>query len=238
MGKGSGQKRGSTAAGAIFVIWFAISFFAIIFLAQCEQIYLLVAVFGQVFLVFGVSAVIFQIKKHQFIPIFLLIPMIGLGMLVVGVIGQFGSETILAALEQGVPYLLLGIFFIGGLLLLGMALSCYLGPKMRCKECVIGTCVEIMNKYDANGHLYVCPVYEVNYGIHKLRLCDEDTYIRNTNGQPVIQVGEQKELYINPENPSEFVDEKLNSLRVFVMGGLGLLAVAMTVIGIWLVNME
>lgn len=137
------------------------------------------------------------------------------------------------ALEASIPYLLLGVFFIAGLIMTGMALGRYFGPKMRCKDCVVGTCVELLERYDARGRLFVCPVYEANYGIHKLKLCN-DVYVRNIGGAPIINVGVQKELYINPDNPTEFFDEKESSPIAFILGGLGLLSIVVSVLGVWL----
>lgn len=225
------------AVSVIFLIWFFGSILAMIFFAKNEMGYLAIGAFGQIFLVIGIFVTVSGIKNKNFNPIFLLFPIVGLGAVIVSVISQFGTEAVLDALEDSVPYLLLGVFFIAGLIMTGMALSRYFGPKIRCKDCVVGTCVELLERYDARGRLFVCPVYEVSYGMHKLKLCNE-VYVRNIGGAPVINVGTQKELYINPDNPTEFVNEKENGQIAFILGVLGLLFIVISVMGIYLMSIQ
>ena len=214
------------AVSVIFLIWFFGSILAMIFFAKNEMGYLAIGAFGQIFLVIGIFVTVSGIKNKNFNPIFLLFPIVGLGAVIVSVISQFGTGAVLDALEDSVPYLLLGVFFIAGLIMMIMAFRLYFGNKMRCKDYVVGTCVEILEKYDDYGELLVCPVYEANYGMQKLRLCN-DVYSNVSD----IDVGDVKDLYVNPNNPEEFCSGKGNVAVLLVLGGMGVMFMALPAMG-------
>ncbi len=217
------------AVSIIFLIWFFGSILAMVFFARNNMGYLAIGVFGQYFLVFGIIAVVSGIKNKNFNPIFLIVPIVGLGAVIVSVIAQFGSETVLDVLEDSIPYLLLGVFFIAGLIMMIMAFCLYFGNKMRCKDYVVGTCVELLEQYNEHGELLVCPVYEANYGMHKLRLCN---YIYTNMSD--VNVGDVKDLYVNPNNPEEFCGDKGDVKVSFILGLLGTMFMGIPSIGVWL----
>ncbi len=229
MNNHSKYTSGQIAVSIIFIIWFLASILAMVFFAQNDMGYLAIGVFGQYFLVFGIIAVVSGIKNHNFNPIFLMFPIVGLGAVIVSVIAQFGSEAVLDILEDSIPYLLLSVFFIGGLIMVFMALSRYFGNKTRCRDHVVATCVELLEQYNEYGQLLVCPVYEANYGMHKLRLCN---YIYSNMSD--INVGDTKDLYVNPNNPEEFCGDKADIKAALILGGLGIFAMAFPAIGLWL----
>lgn len=217
------------AISIIFIIWFLGSILAMVFFAKNDMGYLAIGAFGQIFLVIGIFATVSGIKGKNFNPIFLLFPIVGLGAVIVSVISQFGGEAVLEVLEESVPYLLLSVFFIAGLIMTIMAMRTYFGNKARCTDYVVGTCVELLEDYDEYGQLLVCPVYEASYGMDKLRLCN-NIYSNMTD----VNVGDMKDLYVNPHNPQEFCSDKGDVKVSLILGCLGLMFMGIPSIGVWL----
>ncbi|MCR4599825.1 MAG: DUF3592 domain-containing protein [Acetatifactor sp.] len=231
--EGENKKKygaGSIIISVVFLIWFFASIGAMIYLANHEKGALCVTVFGQYFLVFGAIAVISGIKDKNFQPITIIFPLVGIGAMVGGCIFQFGSETVMKYTEAALPYIFLGIFFIIGM---SLVIGSYFASKRRhevCNYCISGSCVKVKDRYHKGTRSY-CPVYEVYFRDETILLCS-NTY-SNMNH---IQVGETRELYLNPDNPKEFYEPKEeHALTVFmyVLGsmfaGMAAFAIAMMV---------
>lgn len=204
-----------TILGLAFVIWFFVSVGFMIYLASRDMWPLMILVFGQVFLVFGTVAILASLKDKKFDPVLLIFPLVGVGCIAGGCIFQFGSKSIMDYVEKILPYLFLGLFFIIGM---GLVIGTYFGTKRRhekCNYCITATCVDVKTSYNKGSRTY-CPVYEVYFRgeMHRIK---RNIY-SNVNH---VAIGDQKEVYLNPDNPEEFYEpreEKSLNLFTYILG--------------------
>ncbi|MBQ7766445.1 MAG: hypothetical protein IJ397_06365 [Lachnospiraceae bacterium] len=221
---------GDILISIIFIIWFIGSIVAMVFFARSGMPALAIGVFGQYFLVFGIAAIVSGIKNKNFNPIVLIFPIVGIVAIVGSCIYQFGSEVMMDMVEKSIPYLILGVFFIVGMILVIVAFRIAVGQKNRCTEPVVATCVEVLEKYSVEGGQLLCPVYEINYGMNKIQICN-NVYMSDRD----VCVGDCKDLYINPDNPQEFYEGKIHLKTAFVVGGLGVFFMGMSILAIYMV---
>ena len=178
---------------------------------------LVVTIFGQFFLVMGIVAIIAGIMSKSFQPIALIFPLIGIACIVGGCIFQFGSETVIKHANEALPYLFLAVFFIIGV---SMILITYVASQRRhkrCDHCICATCVEVKSQYH-KGKRTNCPVYEAYFREETILLCNNR--YSNINR---VEVRETREVYLNPEKPTDFyapMEEKATIIFTYVMGGL------------------
>ena len=208
---------GAILLSVIFLIWFFGSIAAMIYLSQNDKGALVVTVFGQVFLVFGLIAVISGIMNKQFQPITLIFPLVGIGCMAGGCIFQFGSETVIKYAEDALPYLFLCIFLIVGV---SLVIGTYLHSKRLhevCNYCITATCVKVKSHYSKGKRMY-CPVYEVYFRGDMIQICNN--VYTNMNH---ITVGESREIYLNPNKPTEFYEPKEEKSMKIVLYFLGIL---------------
>ena len=208
---------GSILGSIILLAWFFASIGAMIYLSKHGMGALVVVVFGQFFLVLGTIAVISGIVNKNFQPITLIFPLVGIACMAGGCIFQFGSEKVIKYVNNALPYLLLSVFLIVGV---SMIVITYVGSKRRherCNYCIPATCVDLKSQYDEGTRTY-CPVYEVYFRGETLLLSNH--LFSNVNR---IKVGETREIYLNPEKPTDFYEpkeEKATNLFMFFMGGM------------------
>lgn len=214
----------------VFIIWFIGSIAAMVLFARKGMPALAIGVFGQYFLVFGIAAIVSGIKNKNFNPIVLILPVVGIASIVGSCIYQFGSEAMMSMAEECIPYLILGVFFLVGMILLMIAFRTTIGQKNRCTELVVATCVEVLERYSVAGKQLLCPVYEINYGMDKIQICN-NIYMSNRD----VRVGDYMDLYINPENPQEFYEEKVHLRNAFIVGGLGVIFMGMSLFALYMV---
>lgn len=217
MGNGRKYGVGSILASIVFLIWFFASIGAMIYFSRHDMGALVVTLFGQFFLVMGTAAIISGIANKDFQPITLIFLLIGIACMVGGCIFQFGSETVIKHLENALPYLLLSVFLIVGV---SLVLTTYVGSKRRherCNYCISAICVDLKSQYHDGSRIY-CPVYEVYFRDETIQI--SSNVFSNINR---ISVGETREIYLNPEKPTDFYEpkeEKAINIFKYVMGGL------------------
>ncbi len=194
-------------SGALFLIWFVGSIVALILTAKATP-WLAISVFGQYFLVFGLIALISTLKEGKFTPIFLILIFVGLLAVLFGIAMQFGDEAAQATFKQLIPYAGISIFFVMGLLFI-INYFVRSNQNKNCIEIVRATCVDMKKRKNStsNGMSYTiyniyCPVFSFTY--------NGKSYEVNNNiytQVPDVELGEEKELYINPKHPKCFRED-------------------------------
>ena len=217
MGENKKTGIGGILLSIVFLVWFVASIGAMIYFSKTNRGALVVTVFGQYFLVFGLIAVISGIKNKNFQAVTLLFPLVGIGAMAGGCIFQFGAEAVKKQAEAAIPYLFLGLFFVIGV---SLVLGTYLKSKRKhevCNYCIAATCVEVKSHYDDGTRTY-CPVYEVYYRGEMIRICNNlYTNIHR------VEVGEAREIYLNPNDPNEFYEpkeEKATKKFMYILGSI------------------
>ncbi len=209
------HKISSIIISVIFVIWFIGSVALMIFCGKTGRGGLAPALIGQYFLVFGLIIVIGTIKNKEFNPITLIFPSAGALCIIVTLINYFGSENIMTFIDENMPYILMALFLVVGIVLVAVALSRYFGRKKRCSYSVTAKCTELRERAD-NGHMMACPVYEIWYNGEVIKLCD-DVYSNNID----VKVGDEKEIMINPDKPTEYFSAAEMTASAIIIGGIG-----------------
>ena len=199
----------------IFVIWFISSIVVMIFFAKTGRAGLVPAVLGQYFLVFGIAGIISGIKNKKVNPITFVFPVVGLICIIATLILYFGAETMISFLDKNMPYILMTLFLIVGIILVIVAVSKYFGRKERCSYLVTAKCIELRETAN-DGHMLACPVYEIYYNGETIKLCD-DVYSNNLD----VRVGDEKELLINPDKPTEYFAPEEMAASSIIIGGIG-----------------
>lgn len=221
---------GTAIISIIFLAWFVASLVGLIYFSNHQQGAIAVAIGGQYFLVFGILGIVSTIKSKDFQPILLLFPVVGIGMIVGGFIYQYGSEEVLAYAEKHLPDAFLLLFFAVGAT---MVLSTFFNVKKKrtnCTYAMMATCVKVKTGWH-NRHRTYCPIYEVYFRGETVQLCN-NVYTNIDH----IAVGDQREVHLNPDNPTEYYEEimlKKESLFLYVMGGA---FVAASLLAIYMVH--
>ncbi|MBQ8728077.1 MAG: hypothetical protein IJY83_06290 [Oscillospiraceae bacterium] len=200
----------------IFVIWFIASIAVMIFFGKTGRAGLVPAVLGQYFLVFGIAAGVNEAKNKKFNPIALVFAIVGIAGIVATLILYFGAETMISFLDKNMPYILMTIFLIVGIILVIVAVSKYFGRKKRCSYMVTAKCIELREMAN-DGHMLACPVYEIYYDGRTIKLCD-DVYSNNLD----VRVGDEKEIMINPDKPTEYFAPEEMAASSIIIGGIGI----------------
>ena len=124
--------------------------------------------------------------------------------------------------------LLIGFFIIVGIILTIVGIVKMIGSKKRCTHRISATCVGIdtSENHDFEDDSYTTvysPIYEIYH-------CGQMLRIKNPaySGICHVQLGEQVELFINPNNPNEFLNAKGN---VGIHGALILMGVLLIFTG-------
>jgi len=221
---------GGIIGGGIFLVWFVLSLVAMIYFSNHGKAAIATAIAGQYFLAFGVIAILSGIKNKTFNPVILIFPLVGIGMIAGGFIYQYGSEVVIAQVEKYLPDLFLVVFLAIGVSLLAFTYLSNRRKKTNCTYVISGTCVDVLTEWH-KGHQNICPVYEVYYREETIRLCDH-VY---TNFDR-IEIGERRELNINPDRPTEFYEEKVRKAEVRNLYFLGGTFVAVSLLALYMVH--
>ncbi len=197
--------------GTVFLIWFIGSIIAL-FVTVKTSPWLALSVFGQYFLVFGLIYLVSGIKNGNFAPIFLTFLFVGILAVLFGVVMYFGSETAQQKMYQYIPYAGISIFLFTGILCL-LNFFVRKGREEKCTELVRATCIDMKRRrrdsYEGNirhRHYHYCPVFGFNYNGKSYEVCT-NFYSSGVTAE----LGEQYNLYINPEHPKCFKEENESS---------------------------
>lgn len=224
---------GDYILGGVFLIWFFGSI-VMLFLTAKTAPALTLAVFGQIFLVIGIIALVSGLKQGDFLPIMLLFVFVGLFMIIWGYIMQSGDDGLQERFMTVFPYFALSAFLLTGIL--SLANSFIRNRRdQKCTQLIRATCVEIKRRksnvetIDHTGshmrHLY-CPVFTYFYDGQVYEGC-HNTYTRGCNAV----VGNTYDIYINPDKPKYFKEEG-ETVRIKGMElGVGIVFTFISILG-------
>ncbi|MBP5222341.1 MAG: hypothetical protein J6Z35_04175 [Lachnospiraceae bacterium] len=209
-------KIGGIILSVIFLTWFLVSLGGLVYFSEHHEGIIAVAIAGQYFMVFGLIAIVSGIRRRKFQPITLIFPAVGIAMIAGAIIYKYGSKEVIAHTEELLPYLFLLVFFLVGL---GLMIAAYLrGVRNRaCTYTVQASCIHVDVRWH-KGSKSFCPTYEVYFRSEMIELCNH--VYTNLNH---IEVGDTRELHLNPDKPTQFYEEKEEKFYIrflYIMGAL------------------
>lgn len=190
--------------GTIFVIWFVASFIMMIASAAMENLYLFLMVFGQFFLVFG----IILLKKSDNKNILSYIP------LTVGTIIVLFSLSMLIFPKKdwGIIAASMGmlLFIFVGFGLMIIPLYKYNKNRKRCNVNIKAQVIKSESEYYASktndNTNRIRKLYKLTY---KFIYNDKEYIVLPNSSYDSIRtkkLGDTVDIYINPDNPEDFID--------------------------------
>ncbi|MBE6157692.1 MAG: hypothetical protein E7160_02740 [Firmicutes bacterium] len=189
----------------IFIIWFIGSIYLLTTFAKQEKYGLILVIFGQVFFVFGLIFIKKMFESKQILKdlILLIFPIVGLGAMIIGLGINFNTEFIKKYAFLSVPIIFFTIGLVG---LIGITLQS-INKKKNCTYKIKGKIIreDKIYDYDSGSYSYK-PIYAINYNNETLILSEEIYSIKD------YDIGEERELLINPTKPNEFIDFKRKNL--------------------------
>ncbi len=224
---------GEILISVVFLIWFFGSMVLMIFFKMIDVPELIIGVFGQYFLVFGILSLWSGIKNKNYNPIFFIIPIVGVTGIAVSLTMLFGTKATIDFIEENWGYAILVIFIIVGLLLEVSAFYMTVGKKSRCTESVVAICVDILVNYDDEGYEIYCPVYEANVGGITNQFCN-NIYSSDNH----VQVGDLKDIYISEYEPGVCYESSSNGKMGLITAVLGLFFIAMPLFGFFMIWLD
>ena len=216
--------------GMLCLIWGLGSIAAMLFCSKLENhTGILLVLFGQFFLVIGLIAVICNRKAKPYPFILLVFPLAGIALLVCGICILTKGEIALAMLDQYAPYILIWIFPLAGIIMIASAVGKIRYLKRVCTQAVQAKCIDIESASAAGAHRrkhVTMPVYSISYNGEE-KILRKGMYT-NLN---YFEIGAYYGIYINPENPDEYLDENnRKGYKLIMTLGVVLLAVTVPVI--------
>lgn len=189
----------------IYLIWFLGSMIALVIVFQ-KNLWLSLAVFGQVFFIFGIITLIDGIKKKNYKPVFFLFIVVGILALLYGIVMVYGRQVQKEVLKSIAPYIFISIFFFAGVLIIANFFVRKVIEK-NCTELVKGICVDITSDLgssdpnDMSGAMY-CPVFSYTYNGKEYEVCSGFF-----SSQVETKIGQKYDIYINPKYPYHFREQ-------------------------------
>lgn len=221
------EKSGAKIVISIIVlVWFFASIGAMLYCSKQDMPWLVLALFGQYFIVFGAIALAAGIKGRQFQPLPLLFVLVGIGCAAAGLILQYGTDGMAKLLENLAPYLFLSIFVLVGVGMLAGGVTHYERKKNTCTYVVNARVVQLKTSRGKKGSILYSPVYEIYYGGEYKKICSN----MYTNVK-VPQVGDYKQLMVNPADPDEIREPGTETFLLWFFVGMGILFMACGIIG-------
>lgn len=207
----------SIARLVVFFIWFIGSFIGMFIFFSIGKGSIAAMILGQYLFLFGIIIVRSEIKNKNLKPGALLVVAVGAVCMVGGVIYQFGNYTMKDMAEKALPY----VFMVLGL---SVVIGNYLYFKKKhesCTYCVEATCVRIKeecHKEQSEKRLRYtyCPVYVGDFNGETFTFCNE-----HYSNKKYVKEGEERKIYVNPENLQEFYEpkeEKDVMILLYVLG--------------------
>ena len=214
----------------IFMIWFIASIVLMIWLSKTDRQLLMIAVFGQYFLVFGIIAIAAGISSHNFTPITLIFPAVGIAAIIISVILQYGSDEAKKIFMGILPYLFLGLFGIVGVCLIIIPHLTAESRRERCTYMIGATVEDLRVMHGKHGGRLYSPVFTYVFKEEMIESCN-NVYLSGA----CYDVGEHVCIYIDPEKPADFYDEKLSKKGLLVTNIVGGAFTAAGLIGLFMV---
>lgn len=154
----------------------------------------------------------------------LVFPLVGCGMIVIPAIFMYQQSHPgrIILTEEMIPKLALGAFFLVGILLcLGSVVGLFY-QRSICTEEVTATCIELVPSTGSKGATLYAPVWEYYCGG---RLWTVQDPMATNVGYP--QEGEERILYVDPENPEHFRTRGFSPQYILIFIGVVFMAISL-----------
>ena len=199
----TGKKKSSPIYGVIFLV-LIVGLVAVIILLLRSFFDWALILFGLVLLVLGTVAIC-NTKRKLENSILFIVWLAGAGFFVGGLINIFGDESLRAILYNAIPFFILGLAVLSGLQATLIPVYTRRAKEKRCKIPITATIVEMKRRHTRRSTWYA-PIYEYSYN-GKLYKETGDTHYNESS-----HIGEQKEIYINSEEPEDFYTKDLKEV--------------------------
>lgn len=183
------EVKKSNASGALLIIWFLASIFALLYLSGVKREVELAIVFVQYFVVFGLM-IFLASKKVENLSLLFILALCFLGYIVFcpgGIKLNIDSDL---AMFAGLGL----VFFAVGIIMFGITIKTFIDSK---KYIVVNAVV--CDHLRGSKRTVAC-VYEYEYNGQKFR--NSDNFYTNVG---VLELGTPKNIKINPENPTQIL---------------------------------
>lgn len=199
----------------LFLLWLIGSIVGAVFSSK-ENSGITLMCLGNIFLVLGGIVCLkgkFTLDKAWI----LIFPIVGLGIMIGGAVMEFGSANLLVNFQKLLPVLFASLFVIIGVGLIVFTLLRSKSKSERCSVKVTAVVKDMLKNYshrDGHSSITYCPVYEFYYSGEYLEGCTNE--YRNFD---LPQVGQEVEIYVNPDEPKEIFIPSKKSLGFSVVIG-------------------
>jgi len=205
--------------GIIFLIWFLGSLIGLFMVSKtANPVEWLMIIFGQYFLVFGIIAVCGNKGSKHFPTIILLFPLVGLSCAGVGIYMLVGGEQAMSNMNKYAPALIVGAFFVAGVLMLHMSLTDHMYLKKVCTQEVNAKCVEVSVSHSKRKHGGYSEIYMPTYSFWMNG--EEHRAWNNKYSSSKFTVGEYYTIKVNPNDTEDIIDlnTKIGNMGLLVIG--------------------
>ena len=191
--------------GFIYIVWFVASVVALLITYQNNR-WISGIIIGQLFFFWGIFALILNIKKGNFAPWVCLVSLLGIGVILFSLNWHYNFIDNEIVKENALPYAASLIFVLVGIaLLLGTITRA--AQEKKCTVLVRAVCTDLdarTTNHSAGDSAYTikCPVFTFDYN-GKTYSVNSGTY----SGGVKAVVGQEYDLYINPDDPELFMEE-------------------------------
>ena len=226
------RRRSNPVLAVIFVLLFVTALILIVVFSK-TNVAISVMIMGLIFMFIGTLGAINGLRSGN--VVFLVFPLFGAGAFTISAFIAFGSEDIRRYATAIIPYAILALFSLAGLLLIVSRLLISSRKRRTCTEAVSARCIMHKCHFDDNDdnnsrrRLVICPVYEY-YFDGMTYYAQEDDY-SNVN---VPELGERTELLINPCEPYDFFRPAALKNALYYILGAGFFLMPLAILMIML----
>lgn len=222
----SSDNKKKKITDTVISVWLLGSIAASILLGCFGQVGWVVLLIGQILLVIGIIAV-----RTSGNAVFIVFSVIGVWMILWSFSAMSGFDMMTKFLVRSIPNLFFAfVMYVG--------ISCVrVGwnggkKKARCTEAVLAKCVDVDWSYveatrRSEASMTYCPVYEYAYNGRIYTGC-EKVYVEEDG----IEIGDYREILVNPDNPEEFCEEGRSENVNVVLVCFGLICMGPCIAGI------
>lgn len=228
----------SWVISTFFLVWVIGSFIALILLADKGHDGLMTAVFGQMFLLFGIIAFVNtrkSVNKSCVTYIFnLLFAVVGALIIAGGLFFEFADGQIMEKLsyilsENVIAVLFCMLFVLVGAVMAAFPIVSYIKDKKRCTVSVVAEVVDFKSKISRGEHgstMTYAPVYRYYYG------GTEHTQASDIYTNQSMVTGIKTEIFINPNDANDIYEPQRSASLRIIMTVMGVMFFAMGIFSI------
>lgn len=203
--------------GTFFLIWFVCSIISMLYLSKINKYYTIM-IFGQYFFVFGLIPLKVAVGKEKLMSV----PFILIGLCCVIIPYLMMNPDLLSVSlnwDHIIPLLLILVFVLAGIAMTLLPIINKNKLKKVCTMTVNAKIIKYDHIYGDNGRKLYCPIYAFEFNGNKYEVSNNKySNFGNKQIESIIN------LKINPNNPNEFIDERVFDNFVIILGIIFLIA--------------